>query len=161
MITRSQTRRLTSSRNPSETSLVSFATESDAENNPSFSDQSLLFDVSQPFYNSEESLSDRFLTFSIDNSLIPNMDTGLAFKLIPSFNGSSGGLLKFVEMCDTVALTINPADNPLFLSIIYSKLERKAFEFSREAVYADWSALKVALQKKFARLNRWPNFSKT
>jgi hypothetical protein len=73
MITRSQTRRLTSSPNPSETSLVSFATESDAENSPSFSDQSLLFDVSQPFYNSEESLSDRFLTFSIDKSLIPNM----------------------------------------------------------------------------------------
>jgi hypothetical protein len=72
------------------------------------------------------------------------MDSGLAFKLIPSFNGSFGGLLKFVEMCDIVDLTEAPADNPLFLSIIYSKLEGRAFEFSREAAYADWPALKSA-----------------
>jgi hypothetical protein len=73
------------------------------------------------------------------------MDSGLAFKLIPSFNGSFGGLLKFVEMCETVALTAAPSDNPLFLSIIYSKLEGKAFEFSRKATYAVWPALKSAL----------------
>jgi hypothetical protein len=153
MITRSQTRRITSSPNPSETSLASFASEQDSENNLSSSNLSLIFDESPPLSYSEESSSNHYRTFSIENtSLISiiRMDTGLAFKLIPSFTGSSGGLLKFVEMCDTVALTTTPADNPLFLSIIYSKLEGKAFEFSREAVYADWPALKVALQKKFA-----------
>jgi hypothetical protein len=40
-------------------------------------------------------------------------------------------------------------DNPLLFSIMYSKLEGKAFEFSREAVYAYWPALKTALQRKF------------
>jgi hypothetical protein len=153
MITRSQTRRLTSSPNPSETSLASFASDQDSENNLSSSNLSLIFDESPPLSYSEESSSNHYRTFSIENTSLESiirMDTGLAFKLIPSFNGLSGGLLKLVEMCDTVALTTTPADNPLFLSIIYSKLEGKAFEFSREAVYADWPALKVALQKKFA-----------
>jgi hypothetical protein len=87
---------------------------------------SLLFDKSPPFSYSEESLADHFRTFSIENlslvSIIANIDSGLAFILIPSFIGSVGVLLKFVEMCDTVALTAAPATNPLFLSIIFSKL---------------------------------------
>jgi hypothetical protein len=85
---------------------------------------------------------------------IPNMSTlnsNLALKLIPSFDGRLDGLLKFVEMCDTVALTASPVDNSLLLSIIFSKLEGKAFEFSREATYADWPALKAALRRKFAQ----------
>jgi hypothetical protein len=59
-------------------------------------------------------------------------------------------LEKLIEMCDTVEITASPADNTMLLSIIYSKLEGRAFEFCREATYADWPALKTALQRKFA-----------
>jgi hypothetical protein len=77
------------------------------------------------------------------------LNFNLAFKLIPTFDGHTDGLLKFVEMCETVALTAAAVDNPLFLSIVYSKLEGKAFKFTRKATYADWPVLRSALQKKF------------
>jgi hypothetical protein len=79
------------------------------------------------------------------------LNANLALKLIPNFDDRTDGLLKFIEMCDTVGMTASLIDNTMLLSIIYSKLEGRAFEFSREATYTDWPSLKRALQKKFSQ----------
>jgi hypothetical protein len=165
MITRSQTRRLTSTTQSSQhSSFSSFSEDSSPENSfgQTFSlNLSQLSQESAPFStgNTSENTPDdsldvlSFLQILFEEE-IPNMSTlnsNLALKLIPSFDGRLDGLLKFVEMCDTVALTASYVDNSLLLSIIFSKLEGKAFEFSREATYADWPALKAALRRKFAQ----------
>jgi hypothetical protein len=87
MITRSQTRRLTSSPNPSETSLASFASDQDSGNNLSSSNLSLIFDETPPnFDNSDPSLFNQ--TYSIhENQIMSTLNANLALKLIPNFDG--------------------------------------------------------------------------
>jgi hypothetical protein len=59
-------------------------------------------------------------------------------------------------MCDTVKITASPANNTMLVSIIYSKLEGRAFEFSREATYADWPTVEVwPTAKSVAQLQQY------
>jgi hypothetical protein len=102
-------------------------------------------------YSSDSNFDFSSLFTSSGEGIMSTLNFNLALKLIPAFDGSAGALLKFIEMTDTVFTTATMLqDNSLLLSLIYSKLEGQAFEYSREAVYPDWPALKMALQKKFA-----------
>jgi hypothetical protein len=85
------------------------------------------------------------------------LDASLALKLIPNFDGRSDQLLEFIEMSEVVHSTATmPADENLFMSLIFSKLEGKAFEFARSAVHANWLELKTALKKKYASTKSVP-----
>jgi hypothetical protein len=85
------------------------------------------------------------------------MEFGMAFKLIPVHPSSS----QFIKICDTVIFFATPEDNPTLLSIIYSKLDGKAFEFSREAVYVNCQHSRRLCGRNSAQPKRWHNFRQT
>jgi hypothetical protein len=123
--------------------------ESNSESESEFEENSSFFST-----NSDSSLSDldaTFINLFSSNDVMPDtLNISLAERLIPSFNGKTGDIYKFIEMGQLMADSCtSPANTTIFLMIILGELEGPAFELARTKAHRNWESLKTDLRKNF------------
>lgn len=92
---------------------------------------------------------------SLLDNLTPNLNN-VSFSisdarfLIPTFNGNTRELHKFISSCDDIFATASsPAEEDSLFSLIKSKLSADAYDVYRYNPVSDWPALKIILNQTF------------
>jgi hypothetical protein len=124
--------------------------ESNSESESEFEENSSFFST-----NSDSSLSDldaTFINLFSSNDVMPDtLNISLAERLIPSFNGKTGDIYKFIEMGQLMADSCtSEQDKNYFKMIILGKLESTAFELARSIDHLSWEELKIHLEQRFS-----------
>jgi Zinc knuckle len=77
------------------------------------------------------------------------LSLGMAFKLIPEYNGNREELQKFISSCELSLNRIAAINKPLLFELIKTKISGKAYNVIRFRPVESWEALRLLLEEFF------------